>query len=258
MTTLKLSLWQPAPEHRDASAFCEALAEVLAATTVDVVITPELAWPGYGDADAARKAAVGTDSALVDEVRTLAARHRRGIVLGLAEVAREGRFNSALCIGPDGSILQIYRKQTQANHFERACFGTGKSSRVVMLGGVPTAILICYDAEFPELMRRAALDGARLVIVPTALAPKWRVVSDVVIPARAYENGIFVAYCNHAASTLDNAYCGLSVVAGPDGTAIARAGGGPCVSEATIETDRSDEIRGQLHFLRDLPALTEL
>jgi 5-aminopentanamidase len=255
MQTLKLALWQAAAEERDAVAFCRALDAALAGTDADLLVTPELCWPGYGDAARARAAAVGRDSALIAEVRALAARHRRAIVLGYAEATGDGMFNSALCIGPDGSVVQNYRKQTWANDYERAVFGTGPAGQVMTLFGIPTAVLICYDAEFPELVRRATTDGARLVIVPTALRPKWRVVSDTVIPARAYENGIFVAYCNHAGAAGGNSFCGLSVVAGPDGVATARAGAHPCLLEATIDLGQIEDIRGQLHFLRDLVAI---
>ncbi|MEZ5667451.1 MAG: nitrilase-related carbon-nitrogen hydrolase [Alphaproteobacteria bacterium] len=254
MTTLKLALWQAAPEGRDADAFCRALDAVMNATPADLVITPELLWPGYGDAATARAAAVGRDSALIDRVRALAAHHRRGVVLGYAEAGAEGLFNSAICIDPDGAVLLNYRKQTSANDYERACFGAGQPGPVTMLAGVPTAILICYDAEFPEHVRRAARDGARLVIVPTALGPKWRIVADVVIPTRAYENGIFVAYCNYATTPVCESFCGLSLVAGPDGSCVARAGHAPCVLEATIDLEHVDRHRGQLHLLRDLGA----
>lgn len=255
MTRLNLAIWQAAPDVSEPAGFCNKLDAAMSSTTAELFITPELFWPGYGDPVRARAGAVARDSAMIAAIRDLAARHRKALVFGYAETEGGVLFNSALCIGPDGKILQNYRKQTSANDYERGCFRTGSRAEVIHLCGVPTAVLICYDAEFPELVRRSALDGALLVIVPTALGPKWRVVSELVVPTRAYENGIFMAYGNYASTTGDNVFCGLSVVAGPDGRAIARAEAEPCVLEATLELGEIDNIRKQLHFLRDLDAI---
>jgi len=177
------------------------------------------------------------------------------VVLGYAEVDGEKLFNSAICLDANGMILANYRKQTVANDYERQCFGKGGPGPVFLLHGVPTSILICLDVEFPELVRRASLDGAHLLIVPTALAPKWRVVPETVIPARAYENGIFVAYCNYAGDDEAGPFCGQSLVAGPDGRAIAHAQSAACTIEATINSDHVAETRSQLDYLQHVQLL---
>jgi len=60
--------------------------------------------------------------------------------------------------------------------------------------------LICYDAEFPETFRNVASQEVQLVLVPTALSAQGGSVALQVIPTRAFENGIFVAYANHSES----------------------------------------------------------
>jgi predicted amidohydrolase len=62
--------------------------------------------------------------------------------------------------------------------------------------------------EFPEIARACALQGADLIIVPTALAAEWEVVARAVVPARAFENGLFVAYANHAGEDQGYRYLG--------------------------------------------------
>ena len=57
-------------------------------------------------------------------------------------------------------------------------------------------MLICYDVEFPEAVRRLALAGAGLVVVPTANMEGFEAVPRLLVPARAYENGLVVAYAN--------------------------------------------------------------
>ena len=71
---------------------------------------------------------------------------------------------------------------------------------IVEFGGLKVGMLICYDVEFPENVRRLAQAGAELVLVPTALPAERpcglhrRAAS---IPVRAFENQVFVAYANH-------------------------------------------------------------
>lgn len=247
MMKLTLALWQRASMQWSGDEFLQALDEAMAQTEADVFITPELCWPGYGDARSSRDDAVGQASSLITSVRA--------IVLGYAEADGARLFNSAMCIDAHGAIVANYRKQTTANDYERLCFGKGSHGPIFLLNGVPTSVLICLDVEFPELVRRASLDGAHLLIVPTALAPRWRVVPEMVIPTRAYENGIFVAYCNYATGSDAGPFCGLSLVAGPDGRTIANAQFGDCILEATIESGQVAEARSHLDYLRHLELL---
>lgn len=109
-------------------------------------------------------------------------------------------------------------------------------------------ILICYDVEFPEPSRCLAVQGAELLLVPTALglgevesATPFRI-----IPSRALENHVFVAYCNLEGPAVCAAeqgvafFCGKSALVGPDGEDIVRAGanvGGQMLS-AELRLDR--------------------
>jgi predicted amidohydrolase len=85
-------------------------------------------------------------------------------------------------------------------------------------------VLICYDIEFPEPARRLALAGADLVAVPTSLMAPYDVVARTLVPARAAENQLFVAYANRVGREGDLSYVGQSCVCGPDGGDVARAG----------------------------------
>ena len=85
-------------------------------------------------------------------------------------------------------------------------------------------MLICYDVEFPENSRKLALRGTDLIIAPTANMVPFDVVATTIVPARAYENQVYVAYANYCGDENGLEYCGLSCVAAPDGSAAARAG----------------------------------
>jgi predicted amidohydrolase len=96
---------------------------------------------------------------------------------------------------------------------------------VFQIGGLKAGLLICYDVEFPEMVRHLALAGADLVLVPTALPASEHAafIARSIIPVRAFENQVFVAYANHAGHDDAFAYAGLSGIAAPDGSDLIRA-----------------------------------
>ncbi len=97
-------------------------------------------------------------------------------------------------------------------------------------------MLICYDVEFPENVRRLALAGAEAVLVPTALPAGWSgtFITDHMIQTRAFENQVFVAYINHCGSDPMFSFAGLSRIASPDGQVLAKGDAG---HEALIFAD---------------------
>ena len=88
------------------------------------------------------------------------------------------------------------------------------------IDGWNIGLLICYDIEFPESARLLALSGADLAVVPTALMHPYERVPNVLIPARAYENQIYIAYANYCGDEGSLRYCGRSTVASPNGRII--------------------------------------
>ncbi len=79
-----------------------------------------------------------------------------------------------------------------------------------LVAGFPIGILNCYETEFPELAPILALRGAKLIVIPTAADYYYTLpdghrthvpypdVTHTLIPAHAYENVCFIAYCNRS------------------------------------------------------------
>jgi predicted amidohydrolase len=95
-------------------------------------------------------------------------------------------------------------------------------------------ILICYDLEFPEWTRIAALAGADLLCVPTnwpasPLPNGERPIEVVRAQATASVDRVFVAVCDRVGPERGTDWVGVSAIIGPDGypLALAAAGGGP-------------------------------
>ncbi|HSH40776.1 MAG TPA: nitrilase-related carbon-nitrogen hydrolase, partial [Arenicellales bacterium] len=89
-----------------------------------------------------------------------------------------------------------------------------------------------------------------LVVAPTALVDRWAVVARQVIPARAFENTIFVAYANHCGAESGSRYLGESVIVSPFGEDLARAGSDETLLTARLDRAQVSDARAQLRFLR--------
>ncbi|WIB59770.1 nitrilase-related carbon-nitrogen hydrolase [Curtobacterium sp. MCLR17_007] len=166
---------QLAPQVGDLDANRATIAEALAAVPddVDVVVLPELATSGYvfRDAAEARSSAVTATDATVSGWATTASRLSGGaggvVVGGFAELGDDGAvYNSAALVDPTG-VVGVYRK-VHLWDGEKACFTPGSDGPLVVdtrHGRI--GVSICFDVEFPEWTRMAALDGAELLAVPT-------------------------------------------------------------------------------------------
>jgi predicted amidohydrolase len=87
--------------------------------------------------------------------------------------------------------------------------------------------------------------------VPTALMHPFDAVARILVPARAVENQVFVAYANRSGREGDLHYCGQSCVVGPDGADLARAGRAEQLILADLDPARLSASRLANPYLAD-------
>lgn len=125
------------------------------------------------------------------------------------------------------------------------------SLMLAKLDGLTIGILICYDVEFPEAVRALTMAGADFIAVPTALMKPYCQIANHVVPARAYENEIYVAYVNRCGVEGRLEFCGLSCIIGPDGSEVIRAGSQEALLIADIDKLKIEETRKENPVLGD-------
>jgi len=203
-----------------------------------VVVLPELVSSGYVFADAAeaRSLAEPADGPTVSEWQRLAARHDLVIVGGFAELGDSGQVLNSAAIVDGSGTRAIYRK-VHLWHAEPDVFTPGDGDPPV----VDTAygrigVMVCYDAEFPEWVRKPALAGADLLALstnwpaePTPDGERPMVVLNV--QAAASANRIFIAAADRCGTERGVPWVGGTTIAGVDGYPLA---GPVCADEPAV------------------------
>ncbi|MGW2648952.1 carbon-nitrogen hydrolase family protein [Streptomyces sp. NPDC001393] len=198
-----------------------------AAAGAALLAAPEMFLTGYAIGDDIARLAEPADGDSADAIAELAHRHGLAIAYGYPERDGQAVYNSAQLISAEGTRLANYRKTHLFGCFERDHFTPGEQPVVqAELNGITVGLMICYDVEFPENVRVHALAGTDLLVVPTAQMHPFQFVAESLVPVRAWENQIYVAYVNRVGQEGEFEFVGLSVLAGPDGVARARAGRG--------------------------------
>ncbi|GHD94381.1 carbon-nitrogen hydrolase family protein [Streptomyces naganishii] len=203
----------------------DAAAGRAAAAGAGLLVTPEMFLTGYAIGDGIGRLAEPADGDSADAIAEIAGRHGLALAYGYPERDGEAVFNSVQLLAADGTRLANYRKTHLFGRFERDHFTPGETPVVqAELDGLTVGLMICYDVEFPENVRAHALAGTDLLLVPTAQMHPFQFVAESLVPVRAWESQMYVAYVNRVGREGEFEFVGLSTLAGPDGIARARAG----------------------------------
>lgn len=220
----------------------DAAAARARAAGAHVLLTPEMFLTGYSiGAEAVRQLAQPREPQVpghgsmapgevsyAQAVARIAQTHGLAIAWGYPERAADGAiYNAAQLTSAEGAPLLHYRKTHLYGALDRTQFSPGvadaANSALATLQGWNIGILICYDVEFPENTRRLALAGADCVLVPTANMDRYDIVPATLVPTRAFESQVALAYANYCGTEGALRYGGLSSVVDALGQPLAQA-----------------------------------
>lgn len=235
-------------------AVFEKYARQAAAGGASMIITPECYLDGYLGSSkvpgmtVAKLSTMGEklDGPWVTKTQALAKELKIYILMGFSERRGDKNYNTIAIIAPDGKLAGHYEKSHAVAGGELYDRGTSLPVFDTPLGRM--GVLICFDRQPPENARTLALKGAQFIVVPAYGEKSTPVDEDILMRARAYENGIYVVYTSPR-----NAF-----VADPDGEIVAQVRNNQDeLLIATLEldgrigdrhafTDRQPELYGQL------------
>lgn len=251
---LKLALWQGTGVPNDHAATLSEIERIVSEAAVagaGLIVFPEGYLTGYHIPGLTAADLSDVEAALAT-VSRIAADNAIPVVMGSHVLSDEGVRNAAVTFSASGEELGRYYKRLLFGPWEKETFTPGRHVTRFEVGGLNVGVLICYDVEFPELVREEAQAGADLVVVPTALmAPHDRIARQLV-PVRAMENQLFLGYANRTGAEHGLDFVGLSSINGPNGETLAAAEAEPELLLADLDPGLLQRERAENSYLGDL------
>ena len=216
-----------------------------------LVLFPEIWYSGY-DLENWRKYAAPLGDGIFARVSALAKEHHIAVGGSVLE-ARDGKaYNSFALFDAGGEITAAYRKTHLFRLMsEDQWLAPGDKLELVETDWGMTGLGICYDLRFPEMFRKYALGGARLILLPAEWPNRRAYHWQTLLRARAIENQMFVAACNRVGETKGEPFGGQSAVIDPWGEPVVEGGSSETLLTAEIDLDKVDEVRQKIPVFKD-------
>jgi predicted amidohydrolase len=246
------------------------LVETAAAKGAHIVVLPELFLGPYfcqRPDDAGARADAELVPGPTTQILAAAARQHRIILVGgsVYEKTSDGHyFNTAPVFDAEGRLVGTYRKThipEDVLYHEQHYFEPGDTGvRVFATAAGKIAPLICYDQWYPEAARLATLQGAEILVYPTAIGVideavetnitgDWEQMWRSAQVGHAAVNNVFVAAVNRVGREGAITFWGGSFIASPAGDILARAGSGEEIVTATCALGRVAALQNAWRFL---------
>ena len=192
--------------------------------------------------------------------------------LSFFEKAGHAHYNSLAMIDADGEILGVYRKShipDGPGYMEKYYFNpgdTGFKAFGVRWNGVRATVGagICWDQWYPESARAMALQGAEILLYPTAIGTEpaeaggvdTRLMWQRAMIGHAVSNLCYLAAANRVGTErvedLEQTYYGASFIADYTGEKLAEAGTSEeTVLVAELDLEAARQFRAGFGFFRD-------
>jgi deaminated glutathione amidase len=215
------------------------------ATGAEFVVLPESVTTGFTpgcDAEDLWDLMTDIPGDVSAPLQDVAERSRIHLVFGTYERGAERGtvYNSAVLVGRDGGVAATYRKTHPFCTELRSRGGWVTAGNEVCVVDTPLGrigLVICFDGDYPELSRIAAVRGAEVLCRPSALlrtADIWELTNR----ARAYDNHVYVVGAN--ATGIDPGgvlYFGNSMIVTPVAEVVARASTHECWISARLDPE---------------------
>lgn len=214
--------------------------------------------PGEQKPETLHEIAENINGDFISALSNSAKKNKINVVATIYEIINTNKQNhkvsdTAVLISDRGKLESVYRK---IHLYDALGF---KESKKLTAGNIierpiktsvgTLGLLICYDMRFPEISRILTVNGASILVSPSAWVSgimkeeHW----EIMLKARAIENGVYVI----APNQLGNIYSGRSMVIDPFGSTLVDMGNREGMELVDIDNSRVDTIRGTLPLLEN-------
>ncbi|RKN72418.1 carbon-nitrogen family hydrolase [Paenibacillus ginsengarvi] len=218
----------------------------------DLIVFPEMWNTGYALDRIHDLADIGGERT-IRFVSEFCRKHAVNVVAGsIAEKSGDHVRNTIYAFDREGnrtgsySKIHLFRLMDEEKYLQ-----AGDRVGELAVDGIPAGMMICYDIRFPELTRRLALGGAKLLIVPAEWPhPRlhhWR----TLLTARAIENQMYVVACNRVGTSGTTHFFGHSMIIDPWGEIVAEGGEAETILTAELDLAVVDKVRSTIPVFAD-------
>jgi len=223
------------------------IAAALAAQAA-MICFPEMSITGYHVRQPIEKVAEPIPGPSTDHLQRIAQKTGITILAGLAETDGLGHLYPSHVVITPGGITGCYRK-IHLGPSEKDLFTAGDTVPVFQSNGITFGVQLCYDAHFPELSTAMAIKGADVIFIPHASprnTPNEKLQSWMRhLPARAYDNSLFVVACNPCGENGEGlSFSGVALAISPSGDILQScAGDGEQMMVFDLKADLLEDVR---------------
>ena len=251
---MKIGIFQPNINHYPSiDNKLIKLEEILNQHDLDLLVLPELFLSFYLSKEKVSQYKNEDVQFFKQKILQLSEKYQCHLVCGYPEFENNQKYNSALVSGIHNDIIYNHRKTFLApNPMEQSLFSKGQNFEIFNIHKIKCSTLICYEFEFPEIVRKLARLGSQLILVPTALIEEFKFVSNEMLKTRAFENQIVMVYANYCGKSKSHDFCGNSAIVNEKGEDLIRLGAEEEFAMAEVNFESQVLRRKRLPYFEDL------
>ena len=165
------------------------------------------------------------------------------------------KFDASVVIDTKGEILGVSKMVhivQLESFYEKDYYSPSDNGFTVYntpIGNI--GMVICFDRHFPESIRTCVLQGADIIIIPTANTKgeplemfEWE------LRVQAMQNSVFIAMCNRVGMEGKMDFCGESIIIEPNGDVIKKADDQEQILFADVDMSAALKIRNQKPYFK--------
>jgi len=223
--------------------------EIASSSDIQILCFPEMNISGYCNRDEIIDIAEYIPGPSTEQLMTFANQYQMTIIAGLPEKDLNGNYYITQLVVSPFEKPAFYRK-LYLGPPEKKVFSPGRNIPLFNRHGVCFGIQLCYDAHFPELSTQMAHSGVDIIIVPHASphgTPEKKANSWMRhLPARAYDNSVFVIACNASGKNCAGlTFPGVSLGFDPSGNLLKKLNTNhPLINIYDLKSSDLDHVRG--------------